>query len=64
MERNYKSVQIDGKWFVEVEYYRNYHEDWIKKIFNDWNGDKLPFLTKQDADGWINARQGIMGVGI
>jgi hypothetical protein len=62
MERNYKSIQIGDKWFVEVEYYRNYHIDWSKKIFTDWNGDKLQFFSKGDADEWIVARRGIMNV--
>ena len=64
MERNYKSIQIGDKWFVEVEYYRSYHSDWSKKIITDWNGDKLPFLSKHDADEWISVRKDIMNVGL
>jgi heme-binding NEAT domain protein len=59
MERNHKSVEINGKWYIQLEYYRNYHSDWIKEIFTDWNGKKLQFLNKHDADQWIIARKNL-----
>ena len=60
VERNYKAVKFLNKWYVQYEYYNRFQEKWLKKLFNDWNGDDLEFYSKKDADNWIDARIGIM----
>lgn len=61
-ERNHKSILIEDKWYVKIEYYRSYDNKWIKTIFTDWNADRLAFLSKEDADNWISMRKDILSI--
>jgi hypothetical protein len=49
MERNFKAIELNGKWYVQYESHSMY--TWYTSIFNDWNGCSLEFYSS-----WIEAR--------